>query len=75
MTDPHSFPSGHAARCILIMVLSFGFTPTWLAMIISIWAILVSVARVGLGVHYLSDVIAGMILGGCIGTAYLSFIS
>jgi membrane-associated phospholipid phosphatase len=57
------------------MVLSFGFTPTWLAMIISIWAILVSVARVGLGVHYLSDVIAGMILGGCIGTAYLSFIS
>ena len=62
-TDPHSFPSGHAARVILIAVLALGMGPWWLAVIICIWAPLVALARVAMGVHYLSDILAGFVLG------------
>jgi undecaprenyl-diphosphatase len=62
-TDPHSFPSGHAARAFLIAVLAIGLAPAWLALILCIWAPLVSLARVAMGVHYVSDVVAGAILG------------
>lgn len=68
-TDPHSFPSGHAARSFLIAVLGSFLGPGWLAVILWIWAPLVSLARVAMGVHYLSDVIAGAILGTIIAWA------
>ena len=62
-TDPHSFPSGHAARSFLIAVIATAFTPTWLAVILWIWAPLVALARVAMGVHYVSDVVAGAFVG------------
>ncbi len=62
-TDPHSFPSGHAARTFMIAVIAIGLGPAWLAVIICIWAPLVALARVAMGVHYLSDIVAGGILG------------
>ena len=62
-TDPHSFPSGHAARAFLIAVLATGMGPAGPAMVLWIWAPLVSLARVAMGVHYLSDVVAGLALG------------
>jgi len=62
-TDPHSFPSGHAARAILIAILSIGLGPSWLALALCIWAPLVALARVAMGVHYLSDVVAGVVVG------------
>ena len=62
-TDPHSFPSGHAARTVMIATIAIGLGPTWLALVLCIWAPLVALARVAMGVHYLSDVIAGGILG------------
>ena len=62
-TDPHSFPSGHAVRAVLIAVLAIGMGPWWLAVILCIWAPLVVLARVAMGVHYLSDVVAGAALG------------
>lgn len=62
-TDPHSFPSGHAARAFLIAVMATGMGPAALAAGLWIWAPLVSLARVAMGVHYLSDVIAGLVLG------------
>jgi undecaprenyl-diphosphatase len=65
-TDPHSFPSGHAARAILLAILITAWGPTWLGMLLILWAPLVSVARVGLGIHYLSDVLAGTLLGGLV---------
>lgn len=61
--DPHSFPSGHAARAFLIALIAFIYGPIWLGIALLIWAILVSLARVMMGVHYLSDVIVGMLLG------------
>lgn len=62
-TDPHSFPSGHAARAFLIATLATGLGPAWLASALWIWAPLVSLARVAMGVHYLSDIVAGALLG------------
>jgi membrane-associated phospholipid phosphatase len=62
-TDPHSFPSGHAARVMMLAVLAFGFGAAGLGVVELIWAVLVAFARVTMGVHYLSDVLAGMLLG------------
>lgn len=62
-TDPHSFPSGHAARAFLIAVIASGLGPAWLAGLLWLWAPLVSLARVAMGVHYLSDVVAGALIG------------
>lgn len=62
-TDPHSFPSGHAVRAIMLAALAWGLELQPLAWILIIWAPLVSLARVSLGVHYLIDIIAGWLLG------------
>ena len=62
-TDPHSFPSGHAARSFLIAVIAAGLSPVWLAAVLWLWAPLVALARVAMGVHYVSDVVAGAMVG------------
>lgn len=62
-TDPNSFPSGHAVRAIMLAAIAWGLGLQPLGWILTIWAILVSLARVSLGVHYLSDVVAGWFLG------------
>jgi undecaprenyl-diphosphatase len=62
-TDPHSFPSGHAARAFLIATIATGLGPGWLAIVLWIWAPLVALARVAMGVHYLSDILAGALFG------------
>ncbi len=61
--DPHSFPSGHAARAIMLAILGLALGPPWLALILCMWGPLVALARVAMGVHYLSDVAAGAALG------------
>ncbi len=63
LTDPHSFPSGHAARAILIAALVVAWGPAWLVPILVLWAPLVALARVATGLHYLSDVVGGVALG------------
>lgn len=62
-TDPHSFPSGHAARAVLLAALAAAWGPAWLAAALLLWAPLVSLSRVAMGLHYLSDVLAGAALG------------
>ena len=66
-TDPHSFPSGHATRAFMLAVMALGLGPAWLGWLILVWAPLVSVARVYVGVHYFSDILAGAVLGIFIG--------
>jgi undecaprenyl-diphosphatase len=66
-TDPHSFPSGHAARAFLIAVIAAGLGPAWLAVILWVWAPLVALARAAMGVHYLSDVVVGALVGIVVG--------
>jgi undecaprenyl-diphosphatase len=70
-TDPHSFPSGHAARAFMIAVIAAGLGPAWLGVALLVWAPLVSLARVSMGVHYLSDIVAGAVLGSLMGLVWL----
>ena len=72
-TDPHSFPSGHAARMAMLFVLGAALGPAWFGWLLLIWAPLVALARVAMGVHYLSDVAAGAALG-LIGGAALALV-
>jgi undecaprenyl-diphosphatase len=71
--DPDSFPSGHAARTFLLAILTTGLGPAWLAVVLWVWAILVSLSRVAMGVHFLSDVIGGLLLGIIVGVLWLHF--
>jgi len=70
-TDPHSFPSGHAARSVMLATLITVLGPPWSIPIIILWAPLVALARVAMGVHYISDVLAGGLLGLITGSTWL----
>ena len=73
-TDPHSFPSGHAARAVMLAVVALGVGPWPFALALAIWAPLVALARAAMGVHYLSDVVAGAGLGAVVGAIILTFV-
>lgn len=62
-TDPHSFPSGHAARALLLGILGLALGPTWFGVLLIIWGPIVGLARIAMGVHYVSDVLAGWVVG------------
>jgi len=72
--DPHSFPSGHATRAVMLAVLAVSLGPAWFAWVLAIWAPLVCLARVAMGVHYLTDILAGMVLGTLMGVIFQAFI-
>jgi undecaprenyl-diphosphatase len=67
--DPHSFPSGHAARAIMLATMSMFLGPAWWAVLLLAWAPLVALSRVALRVHYLSDVVVGTVCGLICGVA------
>lgn len=60
--DRYSFPSGHTMHAVLFCVLTAAHAPWLLPGLVPI-ALLIAVSRVGLGLHYLSDVAAGALLG------------
>ncbi len=62
-TDPHAFPSGHAARALLLAGLAWFWLPPGYALAVTLWALGVSWARLALGLHYPTDVLAGGLLG------------
>lgn len=72
-TDPHSFPSGHAARALMLGVVGLGIGPSWFGWILAIWGPFVGLARVAMGVHYFSDVLAGWVVGFGLGLVILQF--
>lgn len=63
ITDPHSFPSGHAARAAAIAVMFSTLGNPWLTLVVFLWMILVGYSRVSLALHYVSDVIVGWLIG------------
>lgn len=70
-TDPHSFPSGHATRVFFLASMAWGIAPVWFAIALTIWAPFVAISRVMTGVHYVSDVLAGIIIGWSLGKVAL----
>ena len=66
-TDPNSFPSGHAARMAALTVAAFAFGHPGFGLALLIWAPLVALARVALGVHYVSDAVGGLAIGLLVG--------
>lgn len=60
--DKYSFPSGHTMHAVMFSVLVAAHTP-WLLPIVIPLSLLIAVSRVGLGLHYVSDVIAGAAMG------------
>jgi undecaprenyl-diphosphatase len=71
ITDPHSFPSGHTVRAVMLTVIMLGLGPLWFGLILLVWAPLVGLARIAMGVHYLTDVLAGGVLGLIVGGVVL----
>jgi undecaprenyl-diphosphatase len=66
--DRFSFPSGHALNAFaLAAVLAPAFPP--LAPVLSVFAVAVAASRVVLRFHFLSDVVAGALIGAGIGGA------
>lgn len=63
-----SFPSGHSMEAFALAVtLSLCFRRKSITITSITWALLVGYSRIVLGVHYPSDVLAGMLVGGFLG--------
>lgn len=69
--DQYSFPSGHTAAAFMIAVL-LGLFCSGLLPFLLVWAGLVGLSRIVLGVHYPADVLAGLVLGSV--TALAAFV-
>ncbi len=68
-TDPHSFPSGHAARTLSLSMVLLARDLVLAGVLLVAWSLAVGFARIVLGVHFLLDVLAGYLLGLAIGVA------
>ena len=64
--DPFSFPSGHAARAVLLSLLAARLGPPAALIAIVAWSPLMVVSRIAIGIHYVLDVAGGALLGGVI---------
>lgn len=58
------FPSCHAANTFgLAFFIRYLFRRQWLTLFLFVWAIVTCYSRMYLGVHYLGDLLAGMLIG------------
>ena len=74
--DKFSFPSGHTMTAFSIALVVSYFYPSLEALLFFL-ALSIGLSRIVLGMHYLSDVLAGVVLGVALGcasvTAFASF--
>jgi undecaprenyl-diphosphatase len=69
--DQFSFPSGHTMTAFSIAIVVSFFYPH-LEGVLFFLAVSIAVSRIVLGMHFLSDVLAGVVLGVALGCASLS---
>lgn len=72
-----SFVSGHASNSFSFAVfLSMIFRNRWVTLVAFVWATLISYSRIYLGVHFISDVVGGIVVGSLIALImYALFVS
>lgn len=70
--DEFSFPSGHTLHAVAFTIIVSAYFPA-LALLLVPFAVLTGVVRVVLGLHYPSDVLAGVVIGS--GVAGLSLVA
>ncbi|MBL7842452.1 MAG: phosphatase PAP2 family protein [Cyclobacteriaceae bacterium] len=72
-----SFVSGHASNSFSFAVfLSMIFRNRWVTLVVFVWATLISYSRIYLGVHFISDVVGGIVVGSLIALImYALFVS
>lgn len=71
--DQYSFPSGHTLHAVTFAIVAAVYFPG-LAWLVASFTALVALSRLVLGVHYPTDVIAGIIIGALIaGLSFLVF--
>jgi undecaprenyl-diphosphatase len=66
--DSWSFPSGHASAFFALSAVAYGFDKR-LGIAFFTASLVMGLARVAVGVHYLSDIIGGAVLGAVVGYA------
>ncbi|MDX2178585.1 MAG: phosphatase PAP2 family protein [Bryobacteraceae bacterium] len=67
--DRFSFPSGHTITAFSICVAVGGFYPG-LMPVLSFFALSIGISRIVLGMHFLSDVVAGAAIGATLGRGF-----
>lgn len=68
--DQFSFPSGHSLTAAAVATPLIAYYPD-LAISLGFCAASIAISRVVLGMHYLSDVLAGLLIGSVLGYAAL----
>lgn len=71
-SDKFSFPSGHTAAAFVFAFMIYQFYPAF-SLVAFVWAGLIGLSRVLLGVHYPGDILAGIVLGVASATLGMSF--
>lgn len=67
--DKHSFPSGHCLHAIMFSLI-LGYQLPWIMGLLLLLSVFIFLSRPILGIHYVSDVLAGILFGA--GISYIA---